>query len=221
MPEPLRVLIAEDNVLMRAGIEALLGDEPDIDVVGTCTRYDELVRAALQLRPDVVVTDIRMPPGFSDEGVRAAAQLREQAPAIGVVLLSQFLDPAYLLALIEPSSERRGYLLKDRVATPGQLATAVRTVATGGSYIDPLAVNTLVGAGRRRSASPLADLTVRELETLAEVAEGRSNAAIAARFRISERAVEKHIGSVFTKLGILEDGAHNRRVKAVLVYLSR
>jgi DNA-binding NarL/FixJ family response regulator len=162
MPEPLRVLIAEDNVLMRAGIEALLGDEPDIDVVGTCTRYDELVREALRLRPDVVVTDIRMPPGFSDEGVRAAAQLREQAPAIGVVLLSQFLDPAYLLALIEPSSERRGYLLKDRVATPGQLATAVRTVATGGSYIDPLAVNTLVGAGRRRSASPLADLTVRD-----------------------------------------------------------
>jgi DNA-binding NarL/FixJ family response regulator len=217
---PLRVLIAEDNVLVRAGVEALLGAEPDIAVVATCTHYDELVTTAVRLVPDVVVTDIRMPPRFGDEGVRAARHLRECVPTVGVVLLSQFLDPTYLLALIEPSSERRGYLLKERIASSGELATAVRTVATGGSYIDPLAVDTLVTA-RRRPESALATLTVRELETLAELANGRSNAAIAARFRISERAVEKHVGAIFTKLDLVEDGASNRRVKAVLLYLSR
>jgi DNA-binding NarL/FixJ family response regulator len=156
---------------------------------------------------DVVVTDVRMPPTMTDEGIRAAVGLRRTHPGIGAVVLSQYLDPAYLRALIADGSRGRGYLLKDRVVAEGELVSAVRVVAGGGSFIDPVVVESLVSAENRLERSPLRRLTVRERETLTEVAKGRSNAAIAEGFRISERAVEKHVNSIFAKLGLVDDRA--------------
>lgn len=218
--ERIRVVIAEDNLLVRVGLEALLTAEDDIEVVGVCSCYEELMEKVGQHRPDVAVTDIRMPPTFTDEGVRAATEMRVSNSEIGVILLSQFLDPSYLLALIGEGSGRRGYLLKERVATPGQLVAALRAVAAGGSFIDPVVVDSLVGAESRRTRTPLARLTPRERETLTEIASGKSNVAIAAGFRVSERAVEKHIGAIFTKLDLPDDRDSNRRVKAVVMFLS-
>jgi len=218
--EGIGVLIAEDHLLVRAGIQALLGAEKDLHVVGSCGNYVELIRGVERLSPRVVVTDVRMPPSMSDEGIRAADSLRRTHPDVGVVLLSQFLDPTFLRLLIAEGSHGRGYLLKERVAAGDELAGAVRAVAAGGSFIDPLVVESLVTAEKRSDRSPLRRLTVREEETLAEIAKGRSNAAIAAGFRISERAVEKHVNSIFTKLGLSDDRDVNRRVKAVLMMLS-
>lgn len=217
---PIKVVLAEDSYLVREGVRRLLEHEPDIDLVAVCEDYDSLLEAIAGTEPDVLLTDIRMPPTGTDEGVRAAERLRQLRPTAGVVLLSQYADPAYALAFLEGGTEGRAYLLKERVADLDQLLAAIREVARGGSVIDPKVVEALV-AGRSRSAeSPLARLTPREREVLALLAEGRSNAAVADGLVLSERAVEKHINSIFAKLGLPEARDAHRRVKAVLLFLA-
>jgi DNA-binding NarL/FixJ family response regulator len=217
---PIKVVLAEDSYLVREGVRRLLEHEPDIDLVAVCEDYDSLLEAIAGTEPDVLLTDIRMPPTGTDEGVRAAERLRQLRPTAGVVLLSQYADPAYALAFLEGGTEGRAYLLKERVADLDQLLAAIREVAGGGSVIDPKVVEALV-AGRTRSAqSPLARLTPREREVLALLAEGRSNAAVADGLVLSERAVEKHINSIFAKLGLPEARDAHRRVKAVLLFLA-
>jgi DNA-binding NarL/FixJ family response regulator len=217
---PIRVLVAEDNVLLRDGIRRILESVPDLEMAGACGTYDDLVAQAAELEPDVVVTDIRMPPTGTDEGIRAAAWLRQEQPGTGVVVLSHFVSPQYALALLESGSEGRAYLLKDRVADVDDLVAAIRAVAAGGSVIDPKVVEELVSLRARGPASPVDSLTPREGEVMAEMAEGKSNGAIAASLYLSERAVEKHINSIFSKLHLTEEPDVNRRVKAVLMYLA-
>ncbi|MDZ4825449.1 MAG: response regulator transcription factor, partial [Actinomycetota bacterium] len=185
----LRVLVADDNLLVREGVVKLLDHTDGVEVVGTCGTYDELLAAVDAELPDVVVTDIRMPPTGTDEGIRAALELRERHPQTGVVVLSQYAEPAYALALLERGSEGRAYLLKERVSDPNQLAHAIEEVARGGSVIDPLVVETLVNARARRTASPLTHLTPREREVLEQMAQGANNAGIAHALTLSERAV--------------------------------
>jgi DNA-binding NarL/FixJ family response regulator len=217
---PIRVVLAEDNYLVREGIKGLLDSIPDVELVDAVGDYDALVSAIDSMEPDVVLTDIRMPPSGTDEGIRAANHARERRPQTGVVVLSQFSDPGYALALFEKGSEGRAYLLKERVSELDQLARAIREVAGGGSVIDPKVVEELVAARSRHEESPLARLTPREREILGEMAQGRNNAAIAEALVLTERAVEKHINSIFSKLGLSEEKAVHRRVKAVLLYLS-
>jgi DNA-binding NarL/FixJ family response regulator len=214
----IRVAIAEDNLLVREGLERLLGLQPDVEVVASCPDLDSLMRAIDDDSPDVVVTDIRMPPDHTDEGIRAALQLRGDRPELGVVVLSQFSDPSYALALLEAGSERRAYLLKDRIDDVDQLLGAVRAVAEGGSVVDPKVVEALVAA-RRSDSSPLDELTPRELDVMREMAQGKNNAAIAETLVLSERSVEKYVHEIFAKLGLAWEGNINRRVKAVLLYL--
>ena len=216
----LRVVVAEDSLLVREGIVGVLTRQEDLDVVAVCADLPELMAAVEQCEPHVVVTDVRMPPEHSDEGIRAATELRSKHPSIGVVVLSQYVDPAYATALLADGSAGRAYLLKERVSQPGQLADAVRTVAARGSVIDPAVVDVLVAASTRQQRSPVGDLSPREREVLDQVAQGKSNAAIAATLYLSERAVEKHINALFTKLGLGVAPDVNRRVKAVLLYLS-
>jgi DNA-binding NarL/FixJ family response regulator len=222
---PIRIVIAEDNYLVREGVIRLLESEADIEVVAACGDLDELLAAVDEQVPDVVLTDIRMPPTGTDEGVRAANELRERHPEVGVVVLSQYVEPAYALALLEHGSDRRAYLLKERVSDIDQLSRAIREVAEGGSVIDPRVVETLVAARSRRRDSPIDRLTPREREVLGEMAQGANNAGVAAALGLSERAVEKHINSVFSKLDLStgqdpgEPDVH-RRVKAVLVFLA-
>jgi DNA-binding NarL/FixJ family response regulator len=215
----IRVVLAEDNVLLREGVAKLLEREEDLEVVGTAGDLPSLLALIDAEKPDVVVTDIRMPPSGSDEGIQAAARLRREHPETGVVVLSQYAEPAYALTLLEAGSQGRAYLLKERVADVDELVSAVREVAAGGSVIDPKVVEALVSAGRR-TPSELDRLTPRETEILAEMAQGKSNAAIAATLVLSERAVEKHTNSIFSKLGLTEEKDLNRRVKAVLLYLA-
>lgn len=217
---PIKVVLAEDSYLVREGVRRLLESEPDIDLVGVCEDYDSLLEAIAGAEPDVLLTDIRMPPTGTDEGVRAAERLRQLRPGAGVVLLSQYADPAYALAFLEGGTEGRAYLLKERVADLDQLLAAIREVARGGSVIDPKVVEALVAARSRNAQSPLARLTPREREVLALLAEGRSNAAVADGLVLSERAVEKHINSIFAKLGLPEARDAHRRVKAVLLFLA-
>jgi DNA-binding NarL/FixJ family response regulator len=217
---PIKVVLAEDSYLVREGVRRLLETEPDIDLVGVCEDYDSLLEAIASTEPDVLLTDIRMPPTGTDEGVRAAERLRQLRPGAGVVLLSQFADPAYALAFLEGGTEGRAYLLKERVSDLDQLLAAIREVAGGGSVIDPKVVEALVAARSRDAQSPLARLTPREREVLALLAEGRSNAAVADGLVLSERAVEKHINSIFAKLGLPEARDAHRRVKAVLLFLA-
>ena len=217
---PIKVVLAEDSYLVREGVRRLLEHEPDIDLVGVCEDYDSLLEAIAGTEPDVLLTDIRMPPTGTDEGVRAAERLRQLRPEAGVVLLSQYADPAYALAFLEGGTEGRAYLLKERVADLDQLLAAIREVARGGSVIDPKVVEALVAARSRSAQSPLARLTPREREVLALLAEGRSNAAVADGLVLSERAVEKHINSIFAKLGLPEARDAHRRVKAVLLFLA-
>jgi DNA-binding NarL/FixJ family response regulator len=217
---PLRVVVAEDSLLVREGIVELLRRPDDIEVVAVCADLPELLAAVASAAPDVVVTDVRMPPGFDDEGIRAATELRTTHPTVGVVVLSQYVDPGYATALLAEGSAGRAYLLKERISQPGQLASAVRTVAARGSVVDPAVVDVLVTASTRQRRSPVATLSPREREVLHEVAQGRSNAAIAATLFLSERAVEKHINALFTKLDLGAAPDVNRRVKAVLLYLS-
>jgi DNA-binding NarL/FixJ family response regulator len=216
---PLRVVMAEDSYLVREGVRRLLETRADLEVVTACEDLDSLLAAVASERPDVVLTDIRMPPGHRDEGIRAAQILRESDPDLGVVVLSQYAEPAYALALLESGADRRAYLLKERIDDLDQLAGAIRAVVDGGSYIDPKVVETLVTA---RSAEPsrLDDLTPRERDVLAEMARGRNNAAIAESLFLAERSVEKVIHSIFLKLGLGWETAVHKRVKAVLLYLA-
>jgi DNA-binding NarL/FixJ family response regulator len=215
-----RVVLAEDNLLVREGLQQVLDGASDISVVGACADVDSLLETIERERPDVVLTDIRMPPSNTDEGVRVAARLRETDPRIGVVVLSQYDDPAYVLKLLETGSDGRGYLLKERVHDRGQLSTAIHTVAHGGSVIDPKIVEVLVAARARAEHSPLLELTPREREVLSEIAEGKSNTAIAESLVLTKRAVEKHINSIFMKLGLADADDVSKRVKATLMFLS-
>jgi len=214
----IRVVVAEDSLLVREGIATLLQHQPDIELVALCEDYDGLLASVAAQDPDVVLTDIRMPPTGTDEGIRAAAAIRETNPKVGVVVLSQFAEPAYALALLDGGSEGRAYLLKERLADGEQLVDAIREVAAGGSVVDPKVVETLVSS--RRGPSPLDRLTPREREVLEEIAQGKNNAGVAASLVLSERAVEKHINSLFSKLGLTEEPEVHRRVKAVLLYLA-
>jgi DNA-binding NarL/FixJ family response regulator len=215
----IRVVVAEDSYLVREGIRRLLEPEPDIEVVAACPDLASLLAAIEAEEPDVVLTDIRMPPSSRDEGIQVADRLRQTSPQTGVVVLSQFAAPEYALALLENGADRRAYLLKDRVGDVAQLAGAIREVAAGGSAIDQKIVEALV-ADRVRNESPLDELTPRELETLEEMAQGKNNAAIAASLVITEASVEKVIHSIFRKLGVAWQPDVNRRVKAVLLYLA-
>ncbi len=216
----LRVVVAEDNLLVREGIVTLLGHQAGLEVVGACGAYDELMDAVEREAPDVVLTDIRMPPTGTDEGIRAALALRDSHPTTAVVVLSQYADPAYALALLEQGSESRAYLLKERVSEPGQLVHAIEETARGGSVIDPVVVEALVAQRAHRAPSALQRLTPREREVLEQMAQGRNNAGIAQALYLSERAVEKHINSLFSKLGLSEEPDVHRRVKAVLLFLN-
>src|SRR3954469_13509489 len=216
----IRVAVADDSLLVREGICELLAHEPDVDVVAAVGDLPSLEQAVVAERPDVVLTDIRMPPLGTDEGIRLAAQLRDSDPDVGVVVLSQHSDPAYALALLERGSDRRAYLLKDRVSNRAELLAAIRAVAAGGSVIDPKSVEGLVAARMRAEHSPLNDLTPREREVLSEIAQGRSNAAIGESLFLTKRAVEKHITSIFMKLGLAEAEDVSKRVKAALLLLA-
>jgi DNA-binding NarL/FixJ family response regulator len=216
----IRIVLAEDNYLVREGVRRLLDEEPEVDVAATCVDRDSLMEAVERERPDVVLTDIRMPPNDWDEGIRVADELRDSHPQIGVVVLSQFADPEYALALLERGADRRAYLLKERVRDLSQLVAAIREVAAGGSVIDPRVVEALIAAKSRLEESPLTELTPRERQILEEMAQGKSNAAIAQSLVLAERSVEKVIHSIFLKLGLTWQPDINRRVKAVLVFLA-
>ena len=217
---PLRVVFAEDNYLLREGMSRLIEAQPDLELVGTCTHLDELLASVDATAPDVVITDIRMPPTGRDEGIRAAERLRATHPAMGVVVLSQYAEPGYALRLLERGASGRAYLLKERVSDVAQLVDAVRQVASGGSVIDPTVVEVLVAARSRAARSPLRYLTSRESEILAEMAQGKNNAGIAAALHLTDRAVEKHINSIFSKLGLTQESDVSRRVMAVLLFLA-
>ncbi|HXW87415.1 MAG TPA: response regulator transcription factor [Streptosporangiaceae bacterium] len=216
----MRVALAEDHVLLREGISRLVAANEDLELVGTAADLLDLLALVEREHPDVVVTDIRMPPTWTDEGIQAAGWAREHQPGMGVVVLSQYVAPGYAIALLEHGSAGRAYLLKERVASVDELARAIRVVAVGGSVIDPLVVDELVRARTQDARPGLGQLTAREVEILAEMAQGKSNSAIAAALFVTERAVEKHTNSIFAKLGLSEERDVNRRVKAVLVYLS-
>jgi DNA-binding NarL/FixJ family response regulator len=217
---PLRVVLAEDSYLLREGVTRLLATRDEIDVVAVCESLSELLAAVASTQPDVVVADIRMPPTQTDEGIQAAEELRRTRPETGVVVLSQYAFPDYALSLFAHGSAGRAYLLKERIADVDQLLAAIRAVAEGGSVIDPKIVDLLISGRRRADASPLESLTRREREILGEMAQGKSNAAIAASLVLTERAVEKHTNAIFSKLGLSYEKDVNKRVKAVLLYLS-
>lgn len=216
----LRVVLAEDNLVVREGLSSLLAAMEDVSVVGTCADLPQLLAVTDALEPDVVLTDIRMPPDHGDEGIRAARRFRSSHPDLGVVVLSQFLDPSYALALLDDGSRGRGYVLKDHVDDPSRLLDAITAVARGGSYIDDDVVDALVRSRQRMVDSPLDGLTRRECQVLAEMASGATNAVIGQRLHITESAVEKHTGGIFTKLGLANEADLNARVSAVLLFLS-
>jgi DNA-binding NarL/FixJ family response regulator len=215
----LRVVFAEDNYLVREGTAALLAESDEIELVGTAASMDELIEAVATHEPDAVITDIRMPPTSTDEGIRAARRIRSEHPAIGVVVLSQYSDEEYVYELLKDGAEGLGYLLKERVADVDELIRALGEVARGGSVLDPRVVEALVAAKDRMAHSPLAGLTDREREVLSHMAQGRNNAAIAEALFLTERAVEKHINSLFHKLDLSEEPNVHRRVMAVLAFL--
>jgi DNA-binding NarL/FixJ family response regulator len=212
----MRVVIADDSVLLRAGLVRLLQDA-GFDVVAEASDAEDLLRKVRAHRPAVAVTDIRMPPTQTDEGLRAAQQIRREMPEVGVLVLSQYIDEGYAVELLQGSAEGIGYLLKDRVSDVSAFTDALRRVGEGGSALDPEVVSQLLG--RRRANDPLDRLTPRERQVLRHMAEGRSNAAIARELVVTDRAIEKHVTSIFSKLGLstVEDG--HRRVLAVLAYL--
>jgi DNA-binding NarL/FixJ family response regulator len=216
----IRLVIAEDHLLVREGIRRLLETQPDIEIAAVCDDLDSLLAAVDAERPDVVVTDIRMPPGNADEGIQAAARIRETHPDIGVVVLSQYATPSYALALLESGSERRSYLLKERLQDLEHLMSAIHAVADGGSVIDPKVVEALVAENARGEESRLNQLTPRERDVLREMAAGKSNAAIGESLFLAERSVEKVIHSIFLKLGLTWEDAVHKRVKAVILYLA-
>jgi DNA-binding NarL/FixJ family response regulator len=217
---PIRLVLADDHYLVREGVRRLLETRPDIEVTAVCGDLDSLLASVDKERPDVVVTDIRMPPGDTDEGIQAAERLREMNPEIGVVVLSQYASSSYVLALLEGGSGRRAYLLKERVKDVEQLVEAIHAVAEGGSVIDPKVVEALVAENARAEESPLNQLTPRERDVLRGMAEGKNNAGIADALFLTERSVEKVIHSIFLKLGLTWEAAVHKRVKAVLLYLA-
>jgi DNA-binding NarL/FixJ family response regulator len=216
----IRLVLAEDNLLVREGVARLLESQSDIEIVASCEDLDTLLAAVADTKPDVVLTDIRMPPTHTDEGIRAAEGFRETAPDTGVVVLSQYDEAEYALSLLDNGSEGRAYLLKERLSDLEQLAGAIREVAQGGSVIDPKVVESLVGAKARAEKSSLSRLTPRETEILSEMAQGKTNAGIAGALFLSEKAVEKHINSIFSKLDLSQEPNVHRRVKAVLMFLT-
>ena len=217
---PIRVALGEDSLIVREGVHQLLAVDPEVEIVAAVADQSSLREACEEHRPDVVLTDIRMPPTNTDEGISLAAELRSSHPEIGVVILSQFSDPTYALALLEQGSDRRAYLLKERVHNRAELMSAIRAVAEGGSMIDPKVVEALVVARSRAERSPLNDLTARELEVLAEIAQGKSNTAIAESLFLTKRAVEKHINAIFWKLGLADAADVSKRVQAALMFLA-
>ena len=218
-PRMIRVVFAEDNYLVREGTAALLATSDEIELVGTATTRDELLEAVERHAPDAVLTDIRMPPTGTNEGIEAAKKIRAEYPAIGVVVLSQFAEEEYAYDLLKDGAAGLGYLLKERVADVDELVRALTEVSRGGSVLDPKVVEQLVAAKDRMGHSPLASLTDREREVLAHMAQGENNAAIAKSLFLTERAVEKHINSLFHKLDLTEEPDVHRRVMAVLAFL--
>jgi DNA-binding NarL/FixJ family response regulator len=218
-PKQIRVVFAEDNYLVREGTAALLGTVDEVQLVGTAIDRDSLLAAVEQLLPDVVLTDIRMPPTGTNEGIEAAKRIRAMHPEIGVVVLSQFAEEDYAYDLLKDGAAGLGYLLKERVADVAELVRALTEVARGGSVLDPKVVEALVAAKERMAHSPLGQLTDREREVLAHMAQGENNAAIAKGLFLTERAVEKHINSLFHKLDLTEEPDVHRRVMAVLAFL--
>jgi len=216
----IRLVLAEDHYLVREGVRRLLETRPEFEIAAVCGDLESLLAAVDVERPDVVVTDIRMPPGGSDEGIQAAERLRATHPDIGVVVLSQYENPTYVLALLEGGSGGRAYLLKQRVGDLDQLAAAIHAVAEGGSVIDAKVVEALVAQNARDDESPLGQLTPRERDVLREMAEGKNNAAIAAALVLTEGSVQKVIHSIFLKLGLTWETAVHKRVKAVILYLA-
>ena len=213
----MRIVIAEDSVLLREGVARILEDA-GFDVVGQAGDYDDLLRKVRAHKPDLALVDIKMPPTHTDEGLRAAREIRAELPGTGVLVLSQYVEEGYAMDLLSESAEGVGYLLKDRVADVERFTDAVRRVAEGGSALDPEVVSQMLG--RKRREDPLEALTPREREVIGLMAEGRSNVAIAAELVVTERAVEKHVTSIFGKLGLTATPEDHRRVLAVLAYLS-
>jgi DNA-binding NarL/FixJ family response regulator len=214
------VVVAEDSYVIREFLTTALSSAPGVELVAVCTNGKELQKAIDNWAPDVVLTDIRMPPSGAEEGVRIAAQLRETHPQVGVVVLSQYAEPAYAISLLEQGTGRRAYLLKERIRDKDELIGAIRAVAGGGSVIDPIIVDVLIEARSKAATSKLSELTPRERELLAEIAAGKSNGAIAESLVLTKRAVEKHVNSIFYKLGLPETQDVSRRVKATLIFLS-
>ncbi len=218
---PISVVIAEDSYLIRESLSQLLGSDPGIELLDVCRDARELEATIEKLDPDVVITDIRMPPSGGEEGIRIAQRLRQTHPRTGVVVLSQYAEPAYALALLDEGAGGRSYLLKQNLHNRGELIDSIAEVADGGSRIDALVVEALVKTQARQARSPLAELTPRERELLAQIAQGKSNAAIAESLVITKRAVEKHVNSIFLKLGLSQaEGVSSRRVKAALMFLA-
>jgi DNA-binding NarL/FixJ family response regulator len=226
VPEPLdgeaalRVALADDSYLLREALLHVLDAAEGIEVVASCADGDTLMAAVAEFHPDVVVTDIRMPPGTGDEGLQVADRLRDSHPEIGVVVLSQYAEPRYGVKLLDRGSDGRAYLLKDRIRYRGQLVSAIETVARGGSMIDAKVIDALITARAAAESSPLTELTPRELEILSFVARGHSNQAIADELVLTKRAIEKHINAIFLKLGLHDALDVSRRVKAALIYLA-
>jgi DNA-binding NarL/FixJ family response regulator len=216
---PIRVVFAEDNYLVREGTAALLADASEVKLVATASDLDELLAAVEANLPDVVLTDIRMPPSHTTEGIVAARRIRSEHPEIGVLVLSQYSEEDYAFELLKDGAAGLGYLLKERVADLDELVRALREVSRGGSVLDPRIVEGLVSRKERLAHSPLAQLTDREREVLGQMAQGKNNAAIAKGMFLTERAVEKHINSLFHKLGLSEETDVHRRVMAVLTLL--
>jgi DNA-binding NarL/FixJ family response regulator len=214
------LVLAEDSFIVREGIKLLLEQAGGFKLLAVCEDLPELLAAVDEHRPEVVLTDIRMPPTRTDEGIRAARQIRQQYPDIGVVVLSQYVEPEYAISLFSEGSSGLAYLLKERVGDLDHLTNAINQVSAGHSVIDPRVVDVLVQARTSRKENKLARLTDREREVLGEVASGMSNSGIAEKLFLSERAVEKHINSIFTKLDLPQEGDTNRRVRAVLLYLA-
>jgi DNA-binding NarL/FixJ family response regulator len=213
-----RVVVADDSTLLREGVVRLL-EEAGLEVVGQAADAEDLLRKVRAHKPDVAIVDVRMPPTHTDEGLRAARQIRAELPEVSVLVLSQYVEVTYARELLADSAEGLGYLLKDRVADVGALTDAVRRVGAGGSALDPEVVSQMLG--RRRREDPLEELTPREREVLGLMAEGRSNASIAAELVVTERAVEKHVTGIFSKLGLEAGGEDHRRVVAVLRFLDQ